>query len=314
MPGYGHKTPRLCVALGFTMFFLLRERLSHSVSPLLEKVSVAIAFAADKKAPLPGKLCPSLCLGALSSSCPLQRLPHNQTASYYLFSWSREVKSSRIASHASLGYFWLLFMNEVASLSTMSVASVRKFEERRPSSLKPLRIHHSPQALNKHSPIPPLAGPSPPSCPDPLFLAYRLWDSDKSTFLGWMKDGKIRICVLRLQTRLNSQLHSVCQSGKSKLRRNTLIFSKLSLHHYFTTRLVNIVTRIIALCAPSMAEEAGPRGREGVIATKLKLYIKTWPSYIKHMNFGQEAESAQHSSWCGILSMSINFRSHAQST
>lgn len=184
MHGYGHKTPRLCVALGFTMFFLLRERLSHSVSPLLEKVSVAIAFAADKKAPLPGKLCPSLCLGALSSSCPLQRLPHNQTASYYLFSWSREVKSSRIASHESLGYFWLLFMNEVASLSTMSVASVRKFEGRRPSSLKPLRIHHSPQALNRHSPIPPLAAPSPPSCPDPLFLAYRLWDSDKSTFWG----------------------------------------------------------------------------------------------------------------------------------
>lgn len=60
MPGYGHKTPRLCVALGFIMFFLLQERLSHSVSPLLEKVYVAIAFAADRKAPLTGKLSPRL--------------------------------------------------------------------------------------------------------------------------------------------------------------------------------------------------------------------------------------------------------------
>lgn len=116
MPGYGHKTPRLCVALGFIMFFLLQERLSHSVSPLLEKVYVAIAFAAVKKTPLAGKLCPRLCLATLGFSYPFQRLPHNRTASQSLSSRRRVVKRSRIASHSLLGYPLLLFMNEMASL------------------------------------------------------------------------------------------------------------------------------------------------------------------------------------------------------
>lgn len=121
MPGYGHKIPQaMCSSWIYYVFLTARASLTFRFLPPLEKVYVAIAFAAVMKATLAGELCATQearCIQLLVSNLVAFSLSSNYSTLSSLLEWGDKnfLTAWLPRLFTPIIYSQLLFMNKMAS-------------------------------------------------------------------------------------------------------------------------------------------------------------------------------------------------------